>query len=166
MNAMQAAAGAGSASAGSSVEVQQREAMVAEAAYRRYEARGRAPGGELEDWLAAEQEVDRALGGEGAAAESSRSAFLKSLGALLAETQAQLEELATKARAANAALLRSYEEQRALAAVKCEAARARFAEVREHTGGAWGHLRDGAEKAALEMRIAVQELAALFKSPA
>lgn len=35
-----------------------REARIAEAAYWRAEQRGFAPGGELEDWLEAEREVD------------------------------------------------------------------------------------------------------------
>jgi hypothetical protein len=39
------------------------EKLVREAAYFRAERRGFAPGMELADWLAAEQEVDRLLGG-------------------------------------------------------------------------------------------------------
>lgn len=35
-----------------------REARIAERAYWRAERRGFAPGGEIDDWLAAEQEVD------------------------------------------------------------------------------------------------------------
>jgi hypothetical protein len=38
-----------------------REDLIAEAAYRRAEARGFAPGGELKDWLAAEKEIDALL---------------------------------------------------------------------------------------------------------
>jgi hypothetical protein len=38
-----------------------RRQMIAEAAYLRAERRGFAPGGELEDWLAAEAEVDALL---------------------------------------------------------------------------------------------------------
>jgi len=38
-----------------------RRAMIAEAAYLRAERRGFAPGGEEEDWLAAETEVDALL---------------------------------------------------------------------------------------------------------
>jgi len=36
---------------------------IAEAAYHRAEARGFAPGGETEDWLAAERELDAAQSG-------------------------------------------------------------------------------------------------------
>lgn len=43
------------------VEPERRRAMVAEAAYFRAAARGFAPGHELEDWLAAEADVDRRL---------------------------------------------------------------------------------------------------------
>lgn len=38
-----------------------RRAMIAEAAYLRAERRGFAPGGEVEDWVAAEREVDALL---------------------------------------------------------------------------------------------------------
>ena len=43
---------------------QNRQEMIAEAAYHRAEARGFAPGHELEDWLAAEAEVDARVIGE------------------------------------------------------------------------------------------------------
>ncbi len=39
----------------------ERRAMIAQAAYLRAERRGFAPGGEIEDWLAAEAEVDALL---------------------------------------------------------------------------------------------------------
>ena len=38
-----------------------RQQMIQEAAYRRAESRGFAPGGELADWLAAEAEVDEII---------------------------------------------------------------------------------------------------------
>lgn len=44
------------------VSPEQRHAMIAQAAYYRAEQRGFAPGGELQDWLAAEAEIKRALG--------------------------------------------------------------------------------------------------------
>jgi DUF2934 family protein len=44
-----------------------RHASIAEAAYFRAERRGFAPGHELEDWLAAEDEVERRLNGGGLA---------------------------------------------------------------------------------------------------
>ncbi|HSI51843.1 MAG TPA: DUF2934 domain-containing protein [Ideonella sp.] len=43
-----------------------REARIAFAAHARYEARGRAPGLALQDWLAAEAEIDAELNGEAA----------------------------------------------------------------------------------------------------
>jgi hypothetical protein len=43
------------------VSMDTRRGMIAEAAYLRAERRGFAPGGEEEDWLAAEAEVDRLL---------------------------------------------------------------------------------------------------------
>jgi len=44
------------------LEPTEREAMIAEAAYYRAEMRGFAAGHELEDWLAAERQVDLLLG--------------------------------------------------------------------------------------------------------
>ncbi len=44
-----------------------RHASIAEAAYFRSEHRGFVPGHEVEDWLAAEEEVDQRLIGEGRA---------------------------------------------------------------------------------------------------
>ncbi|MFZ5540077.1 MAG: DUF2934 domain-containing protein [Pseudomonadota bacterium] len=40
----------------------ERRAMIAQAAYYRAQRRGFAPGGELQDWLEAEAEIDRSLG--------------------------------------------------------------------------------------------------------
>jgi hypothetical protein len=42
-----------------------RRTLIAKAAYQKAECRGFAPGHELEDWLAAENEVDQRLAGEG-----------------------------------------------------------------------------------------------------
>ncbi len=42
-----------------------RRTLIAKAAYHKAECRGFAPGHELEDWLAAENEVDQRLAGEG-----------------------------------------------------------------------------------------------------
>jgi hypothetical protein len=42
-----------------------REACIAEAAYFSAQRRGFTPGHELDDWLAAENEVDQRLAGEG-----------------------------------------------------------------------------------------------------
>jgi hypothetical protein len=46
------------------VEPEEREAMIAEAAYYRAAARGFEAGHELEDWLAAESEIDLLLEAE------------------------------------------------------------------------------------------------------
>lgn len=58
--AMKAAAPSG-ASTSITVSEDARRAMIAQAAYLRAERRGFAPGGEVEDWLAAESEVDALL---------------------------------------------------------------------------------------------------------
>lgn len=57
----QPAAAASGASAGITVSEDARRAMIAQAAYLRAERRGFASGGEVEDWLAAEAEVDALL---------------------------------------------------------------------------------------------------------
>jgi Protein of unknown function (DUF2934) len=48
---------------------EQLQARIAEAAYYRAERRGFAPGGEIEDWLAAEAELMARTGAGGARAE-------------------------------------------------------------------------------------------------
>lgn len=45
------------------ITAEQRYLMIAERAYERARQRGFAPGGELEDWLIAEQEIDARLAG-------------------------------------------------------------------------------------------------------
>jgi hypothetical protein len=49
--------------AGPSISAQERERFVAQAAYYRAEKRGFAPGYELQDWVEAEAEVLRLIGG-------------------------------------------------------------------------------------------------------
>jgi hypothetical protein len=55
-----AAATSGSAPLGA----EERRLLIAQAAYFRAEKRGFAPGGELQDWLAAEAEIDGQLAGQ------------------------------------------------------------------------------------------------------
>jgi Protein of unknown function (DUF2934) len=43
------------------IDAEKRHALIAEAAYLRAERRGFAPGHEVEDWVAAEAEIDLAL---------------------------------------------------------------------------------------------------------
>lgn len=45
----------------SKIDTEKRHALIAEAAYLRAERRGFAPGHEVEDWVAAEAEIDLAL---------------------------------------------------------------------------------------------------------
>jgi hypothetical protein len=46
---------------GGGIPPEERKRMVAEAAYYRAERRGFATGGELEDWIQAESEIDRLI---------------------------------------------------------------------------------------------------------
>jgi hypothetical protein len=55
------AAGSGATTAAIRVSESTRRAMIEQAAYLRAERRGFAPGSEVEDWLAAEAEVDALL---------------------------------------------------------------------------------------------------------
>jgi hypothetical protein len=145
-----------------SISAEQRQQMIAAAAYHHYELRGGTSSDPLNDWLEAEKEVDAALAG-GESRAGAKSAFLRMLSTVLAECQTQIDELGAKAKAASTAMRRKYEEQLAAVTPKYEAARGKLVEIREHTDDAWGHLREGAEKAANEMRIAVREAASLFK---
>lgn len=45
--------------------LERRHALIAEAAYFRAEARGFAPGGDIDDWLDAESEIDERLAAHG-----------------------------------------------------------------------------------------------------
>jgi Protein of unknown function (DUF2934) len=56
-----ASKGVTGAAAGITVSIETRRAMIAQAAYLRAERRGFTGGGEEEDWLAAEAEVDALL---------------------------------------------------------------------------------------------------------
>ena len=57
------------APAGIQVSPERRRGMIAEAAYWRAERRGFAPGSEMEDWLAAEREIDALLSSGPAASQ-------------------------------------------------------------------------------------------------
>jgi hypothetical protein len=147
---------------GAGVSAEQRREMITAAAYHRYEVRGGAPGDELGDWLAAEKEVDSSLR-TASETESIRAVVLRRLAAVLSECQIQLEELRTKAKTASSAVQSKCEKQLAAASAKYASAHEKWVEIREHADGAWGHLKDGAEEAAQEMRVAVRQLASLFK---
>ena len=59
---------------GAMVSAEERQALVRQAAYQRYLQRGGADGRDLDDWLAAEAEVDAMLIGSGAAGEPAHRA--------------------------------------------------------------------------------------------
>ncbi len=58
---VKARTGAASDGGGLSLSIDERRALIAEAAYFRAESRGFAPDGETDDWLQAEAEVDDRL---------------------------------------------------------------------------------------------------------
>ncbi len=55
------AAPEGQPNGGTTISAEERQAMIAEAAYFRAERRGFEPGYERDDWLAAERDIERAL---------------------------------------------------------------------------------------------------------
>ncbi len=64
---------------GAVVSADERQALVRKAAYQRYLQRGGADGRDLDDWLAAEAEVDAMLGASGAAYRRARQASDRAL---------------------------------------------------------------------------------------
>ena len=149
--------------ASTGISPEQRHELIAAVAYRRYQARGEVPGDSQADWFEAEKEVVATLARSDESPESAKAAFVRALSTLLGDCQVQLAELAARASAAGEVLQTEYEQRLAIAMPRYEAVRARLVEIRAHTGEAWGHLRDGAEKAASEMRAAVREAAASLK---
>ena len=140
------------------ISPEERHRMIAEAAYRRFEQRDGTAGDPVNDWLEAEKEVDATL-----AHQPANSAFLNMLSSALAECRVQLDDLHERAKMAGASLKREYEEQLVTLGPKYETARQKFVELREQTDDAWGHLREGAEKAFSEMRTAIRQAASEFK---
>lgn len=132
---------------------EERQQMIAKAAYYRYVQRAGLSNDPVADWLAAERDVDAALGGEAA----SKSDFMRWLATLLAEVQGQLEELGNEADIATAAMKSRYEVHLAVLGEKYEAARGKLVEIREHADDSWTQLKDCAEKSITELRTAMRQ---------
>lgn len=73
--------------------LEQRETMIREAAYYRYMRRGHTPGHDLDDWLAAEAELERDAVG-GAAEEWAPDAGMQQSGAHGASKDDELKRIA------------------------------------------------------------------------
>ncbi len=145
------------------ISAQQREQMIAAAAYRRYEQRAGTSSDPLHDWLEAEKEVDASLAATTTSGMLTKSAFVSWLSTVVAECQAQIDMLSARAKSANAEMKRKYEEQLIVVTPKYEVARNRLLELCAHSDDAWGHLRQGAAKATDEMRIAIHQAVSVFK---
>lgn len=78
------------------VALEDEAAMIAEAAYFRSEQRGFAPGGELDDWVAAEREIAAILAAARAPAAAVRKARKKAAGEPTAAKAAARSKVAAK----------------------------------------------------------------------
>ena len=145
------------------ISKEEREQMIATAAYRRYAQRAGAPGDPLQDWLEAEKEVDATLSTRAAPGAHAKKVLVSWLSTVLEECHAQIEDLGTKAKAANAAMKRKYAAQLTSVTPKYDTARSKFLELCAEGDDAWAHLREGAVKATNEMRTAVRQAVSVFK---
>jgi DNA anti-recombination protein RmuC len=150
-----------------SVSSEQRRQMVAEAAYYRAEHNGFS-GDSIEDWLAAEEEIDRLLLRHSTPrneAESKHS-FQGLLEDQLKEWDEKLEELSATAKQAGTNLNKEIHGQLEMLAQKRSTAQHRLAELRDHSAGRWDELRDGAEQLLDDLRGSIAKLAARLNTGA
>jgi hypothetical protein len=145
------------------MDAAERHNRIAMEAYRRFESRAGGTTDPLEDWLEAERVVDAELAR--ASGSQTRASFLGSMAVVIEQGRAVLDELGRLAAAAGSSARSSYEEQKAALKPKVEAAAERLHEIREQGDVAWNHLSDGAEKAAAELRVAVQKAFSTFQRP-
>lgn len=144
------------------VSAAERELMIRAEAHRRFELRGCEHGHDVEDWVAAEAEVDRDLA-KVAAGSGTKEAFTGNLERQLGEWDARLGQLKADARKVAADLRVEYERQLAVLGVKRAEAEQKLKELRHRTEGAWEDLKNGAEKGWEEMRKALDSVAERFK---
>jgi hypothetical protein len=144
------------------VSTEERELMIREAAYRRFELRGGEHGHDAEDWTAAEAEVDRYLS-KIAIAPRTKEAFTGILERQLNEWDASLEKLKAEAKKVSADLRAEYERQLGLLGPKRVEAEQKLKELGQRAEGAWEDLKSGAEKSWEELRKALDNVAGRFK---
>jgi hypothetical protein len=120
------------------ISPEQRDRMIAEAAYFRAERRGFQGGDPLDDWLQAEAEIDcQTAGGK----ESTRKSLADQLATQLREYDGELASLTARAREVSAALRTELErELERLAPLRAKAERA-LGELRQRAGQATDDLR-------------------------
>jgi hypothetical protein len=136
--------------------MEQRQRMIAEAAYLRAERRGFQGGDPLDDWLQAEAEIDRQdLGGE----QPARAGLADQLAAQLRDWDGQVSALATKARdlssTVRAELERELERLKPLRAAAGQA----LEDMRQRAGQATDDLRAISDKVRGELADGLEHLA-------
>ena len=152
-----------------SVTPEERYQMVAKAAYFRAEKRGFAAGDTAQDWLDAEEEIERMLQTPPSKAAGlpitakQALAFQKKLEKQIQDWDAKVADLKAKAQAAKADIRADYEKQLETLVAKRELIQTRLQELRLHAGHAWGDIKSGAEKAWEEMQKSLDQISARFK---
>lgn len=141
----------------STVDSDLRHQMIATAAYYRAERRGFNGGDTNIDWCEAEKEVDRMLRYPAGDDED-----IVRLEALLAEWDAQFEELKEKAVKAKAQTRAEYQKQLQLIADKRTVISGKLKDLRRHTGEVWDDLKSAIENAWDEMRQETEYIASRF----
>ena len=135
--------------------------MISEAAYFRAEKRGFDGNHAIEDWIEAEEEIDRVL--LEPRRMKDKEAFRKRIEAQLDEWDERLDELRQKAREAGIEIRADFNAQIEALAEKRAALQGRLHELLAHTGSAWQDLRGGIEKSWDEMRKALDRISSRFK---
>jgi ABC-type transporter Mla subunit MlaD len=134
---------------------QQRQTMIAEAAYFRAEHRGFQGGDAVQDWLEAEVEIDRMLEGS----EPVKRSLADQLAQQLRDWDNDLARLRAKARNVSAELLADIErELERLKPVRASADKA-LEEMRQRGGRARDDLRSLVDKARSELSETLERLA-------
>ncbi len=140
---------------------EERFRMISEAAYFRAERRGFDGNHAIEDWIEAEEEIDRALLEPRRMKE--KEAFRKRIEKQLDEWDERLDELRQKAWEAGIEIRADFDAQIEALAEKRAALQSRLHELLAHTESTWKDLRGGIEKSWDEMRKALDHIASRFK---
>lgn len=141
----------------STVDSDLRHQMIATAAYYRAERYGFNGNDPDSNWYAAEKEVDQMLRYPAGDDED-----IVRLEALLAEWDAQFEELKEKAVKAKAQTRAEYQKQLQLIADKRAAISGKLKDLRQHTGELWTDLKSAIENAWDEIRQETEHFTSRF----
>jgi hypothetical protein len=136
---------------------EERHRMIAEEAYYRAQRRGFHGGDPLQDWLAAEAEIERRLGRRNAGSAPGNG-FVEQLESRLEHWDAEIERLMARAREAQAELRAEIEEEMRRLQPMREAAEQKLTELRRLSGAALQDIRQGADIAWEELSDALKSL--------